>query len=248
MENEKPQVTIYIIIYNNADELPVTIDSVMEQTITDAEIILSDDGSQNYDFRILEEYAERLRKKYSRVRININEQNVGTVKHLNKVLKMAEGQYLLTCASGDAFAAADSVEKIVNRFKKKNLQILTTRRLEVGKGKKVRPSLLVGIFLLIAPGKLLDYMIQKKNVISGCCTFYRKDLFEQYGYFDEKYHLVEDYPYYVMLLQKKVKIGWSSMVSIRHRMGGVSTGKIHPSIYKDIELMRESLQENKADR
>ena len=245
MENKKPEVTIYILVYNNAEELPATITSVMKQTYTDAEIILSDDGSQNYDAAILEQYAATLRKKYGRVRININEKNLGTVKHLNKVLKMADGRYLLSCSSGDVFADEDTVEKIVKAFKRKKTLLLTTRRVDVLPGKKkVRPFAVLGILLTLAPGMLLNYMVRKKNVISGCCTFYRKELFERYGYFDERYHLVEDYPYYVMLLQKGVRFGWSGMVSVRHRLGGVSTGRIHPSIYKDIELMRSLWKEN----
>lgn len=246
METTQPYVTIFILIYNNAGELPATIDSVMQQTYANAEIILSDDGSKNYDTKILEEHAETLRKKFRQVKVNINEQNVGTVKHLNRVLKMAEGKYLISCSAGDCFAGNNTVEKIVRLFEKKNCMILTTRRDDVGNNrKKQRPSYLVGIALNLCPGRLLDYMINKKNVISGCCTFYRKDLFEKYGFFDEQYFLVEDYPYYVMLLQKKVRFGWSGMVSIRHRMGGVSTGKVHPAIYQDIERMRENLKNSK---
>lgn len=245
MESKKPTVTIYILVYNNAEELPATIESVMKQTYTDAEVILSDDGSRNYDVNILEQHAAVLRKKYGQVRINLNEKNVGTVKHLNRVLKMSEGKYLLSCSSGDAFANEDTIEKIVRAFEQKKTLLLTTRRLDVmPEKKKIRPSMLTGMLLKYAPGMLLDYMIRKKNVISGCCTFYQKELFELYGYFDERYHLVEDYPYYVMLLQKKVQFGWSSMVSIHHRMGGVSTGRVHPSIYKDIELMRSLLKKD----
>lgn len=245
MESKKPTVTIYILIYNNAEELPATIESVMKQTYTDAEVILSDDGSQNYDVSVLERYAAELRKKYGRVRINLNEKNVGTVKHLNRVLKMAEGRYLVSCSSGDTFAGEDTVEKIVRAFERKNTLLLTTRRMDIMPGKrKPRPLAIMGILLKFFPGILLDYMVRKKNVISGCCTFYQKELFERYGYFDERYHLVEDYPYYVMLLKKKVCFGWNGMISIRHRMGGVSTGRVHPSIYKDIELMRSLLKQD----
>lgn len=243
MDSKKPTVTIYILVYNNAEELPATIESVLKQTYMDAEVILSDDGSQNYDVSILEQYAAALRKKYGRVRININEKNVGTVKHLNRVLRMADGKYLISCSSGDIFAKEDTVEKIVRTFEQKRTLLLTTRRMDVASGKKkVRPSVLVGMLLKVAPNMLLDYMIRKKNMISGCCTFYQKKLFETYGYFDERYHLVEDYPYYVLLLQKKVRFGWSGMVSVHHRIGGVSTGRVHPSIYKDIELMRSLLK------
>ena len=60
----------------------------MCQDYTNAEIILSDDGSTKYDTSELNKYAEELKKVFADVRININEQNVGTVKHLNKIISM----------------------------------------------------------------------------------------------------------------------------------------------------------------
>ena len=46
----------------------------------------------------------------------------------------------------------------------------------------------------------------------------------------------------VKLLQKKEKIGFLNKVTVRHGMGsGVSTGEIHPAIYKDLLTMRKKL-------
>lgn len=241
--DKQPLVTIFILLYNNVEGLDITIPSVLLQDYENAEIIISDDGSGGYDTEILTKYAEALRQKYSDVKLNINARNMGTVKHLNKVFKMAAGKYLISCSSGDAFLRKDSVRAIVDRMENGNELLLTTRRTDVyssGK-KKIRPHKTVGFFLNHDPQALLEYMITKKNVLSGCCTFYAKELFETHGYLDESYHLVEDYPYYTFLLMKGVKIGWFPESTILHSIGGVSTGKVHPSIYKDIELLRESL-------
>lgn len=235
-------VTIYILVYNNADALEVTISSVLEQDYDNAEIIISDDGSSNYDTKVLEEYADRLRSRYKSVRVNVNEKNIGTVKHLNRVFKMAEGDILVTCSSGDYFSSKDAVTNLVRSFEKTDKLIITTRRIDrYSDHDKVRPGRLLGLILKLFPGQLLNYMILKKNIISGCCTFYRREIFDKYGFLDERYHLVEDYPYYVMLLRKRVKIGFMTRPVIVHTIGGVSTGKVHPSIYKDIELLREDL-------
>lgn len=243
MKAEKTFVTIFILVYNNADGLDKTVQSVIDQTYENVEVILSDDGSKNYDISILERYAEKIRTRYDKVYVNVNEQNLGTVKHLNRVIKMAKGKYLFNCCSGDSFCNKDTVAKLVDEFEKSGSLILATRRKDLyDNGKtKLRPAWFYGFALQHCPMQLLDYMVCKKNVISGSCTFCSKELFETYGYYDEDYHLVEDYPYYVMLLQKKVKFGWTSMPSICHEIGGVSTGKVHPSIYKDIELMREKM-------
>lgn len=250
-DSGKKKATIFILVYNNSDELGATVESVMEQKNIDAEIILSDDGSSNYDTALLEDYAIRLRERYDTVRVNVNEQNVGTVKHLNRIIQMADGEYLISCSSGDRFRDENTVADIILDFEKQKTLILSTRRMDVsvgGEKKSIRPATLVGILLKFAPQWILHYMLHKKNVLSGCCTFYKKELFEKYGYFDERYHLVEDYPYYVKLLQKKVPFGVSNRVTVLHRMGGVSTGKVHPSIYKDIELMHSLIEKEKEEK
>lgn len=240
--NNGPLVTIYILVYNNAGELDRTIDALMEQDYENVEVIISDDGSTKYDTSVLEEYAVKIRSKFSNVRVNINPENVGTVKHLNRVFKMATGDIYITCSSGDMFASPFSVSIIVKHFVKTGDLIATARRIDrYDDHDKIRPSISLGMKLKLAPKKLANYMIREKNLISGACTYYRKELFEKYGLHDEDYHLIEDYPYYTMLLLEGVKIGFISKPVMVHTIGGVSTGNVHPSIYKDIELMREKL-------
>ena len=246
---KKPLVTIMILVYNNADGLDETISSVMEQDFLDAEVILSDDGSSNYDTCLLEEYAKHLRTKFETVRVNVNEHNLGTVKHLNRVIRMAEGSYLMNCCSGDSFYAKNTISHLVSCFQKSGKRILSARRLDVypeGKN-KYRPSVFVGCALKICPKALMEYMICNKNLLSGCCTFAAKELFETYGYYEEDYFLVEDYPYYVELLRKKEPFAVTFQPAIRHGIGGVSTGKVHPAIYEDIEKRRKKLYDHRED-
>lgn len=246
---KKPLVTILILVYNNADGLEDTISSVLAQDFVNAEVILSDDGSSNYNTCLLEDYAKRLRSKFESVRVNVNEKNLGTVKHLNRVIRMAEGSYIINCCSGDSFYAKNTISHLVSCFKKSGKRILSARRLDVypdGKTKK-RPSVLIGCALKLCPKALMEYMICNKNLLSGCCTFAAKELFETYGYYDEDYFLVEDYPYYVELLRKKEPFAVTFQPAIRHGIGGVSTGKVHPAIYEDIEKMREKLYFHRED-
>lgn len=242
---DKYRATIYILVYNNVDELDRTVQGVIEQDYENVEVIISDDGSTKYDTAVLNTYAEKIRQRYKDVKVNINQQNVGTVKHLNKVFKLATGDIFITCSSGDCFKSSSAVSDIVKHFEKTGELIATARRIDrYNTGDKVRPGAFLGLLLKLCPRKLAYYMIRKKNLISGACTYYRRELFEKYGYHDEDYHLVEDYPYYVSLLLKGEKIGFINKPVMIHTIGGVSTGKIHPSIYKDIELMREKLYQS----
>lgn len=238
-----PLVTIWILIYNNAQELEETVASVMAQDYGSMEVILSDDCSRNYDAALLEQYAERLRERFANVRINHNEENLGTVAHINKVIGLSKGKYFISCCSGDRFCESDSVSKVVARMEAGREKVLACRRVDVypdGK-RKVRPPRWLGAALRFAPERLLNYMIRKRNLLSGCCTFCSRAVFEEYGLHNTAYRLVEDYTYFVKLLQLGVRIGFSPQVVVEHGIGGVSTGKIHPQVLADIVRFRREL-------
>ena len=91
------------------------------------------------------------------------------------------------------------------------------------------------------PKKTLRYLITKRNQISGCAVIYTKKLFETYGRFDEDYRLLDDFPYYVMLLQKGGKIPYVHQLYTDHPMGGVSNTKVHPQILADLRTMQRKL-------
>ena len=239
----KALATIWILIYNNAKELDATIASVKAQDYDAIEVILSDDCSKNYDAALLEKYAEELRERFADVRINHNEENLGTVAHINKVIGLSKGKYFISCCAGDRFCGADTVSRIVSRMEAGAEKVLACRRADVypdGK-RKIRPPFWLGTALKFAPEWLLNYMICKRNLLSGCCTFCSRAVFEEYGLHNTEYRLVEDYTYFVKLLQLGVRIGYAPFTVVEHGIGGVSTGKIHPQVLKDIEQFRDNL-------
>ena len=240
------KATVYILVYNNEHTLKDTVDSVLKQDMDDIQVIISDDGSTKYDTSLLEKYGEMLRTRFEDVIINVNECNIGTVKHINKVFSLCTGQYLFPLSSGDIFYNSSVVRRYVDAMDKKHSLILTSRHKDVYDDghSKIRPQYFVGMALRLCPKKLTNYMIRKRNLLSGCSTVYSRELLERHGCFDEKYHLVEDYPYYISLLRKGVRFDWIAGPEVIHGIGGVSTGRVHPSIYKDIELMREELYES----
>ena len=61
------------------------------------------------------------------------------------------------------------------------------------------------------------------NFVSGASTYYKKEIFDKYGLFDEKYKLLEDYPFYVNLAFNNEKIGYIDYPTIQYELGGIST-------------------------
>jgi glycosyltransferase involved in cell wall biosynthesis len=84
-----PKVSIVIPVYNVEKYLRQCLDSVVNQTLKDIEIICVNDGSTDNSLQILEEYAN----KDDRIKI-INKDNGGLSSARNAGLEIATGVYI----------------------------------------------------------------------------------------------------------------------------------------------------------
>ena len=94
--NSHPPITVLMSVYNAATELGETIQSVLQQSFTDFEFLIINDGSTDSSGQILEYYAA----KDQRIRI-ITQENTGLTKALNKGLSLAKGSLIARQDSDD---------------------------------------------------------------------------------------------------------------------------------------------------
>lgn len=109
------KVSIIIAIYNLEEYLRECLDSIINQTYTNIEIILVDDGSTDNSLQIMNEYS----KKDSRI-ICISQKNMGPGMARNKGLEKATGKYI-SFVDGDDFIFPDFVKKLVSIIKDDDL-------------------------------------------------------------------------------------------------------------------------------
>ena len=100
-----PKISIIIPVYNVEKYLRECLDSVVNQTFSDLEIICVDDGSTDSSGAILEEYAA----KDSRF-VVLHQSNAGQSTARNKGLDIVSGEYILFVDSDDKIAL-DTIEK-----------------------------------------------------------------------------------------------------------------------------------------
>lgn len=92
----KPKFSIVVPIYNVEQYLEKCVDSLLNQTYGDIEIILVDDGSPDHCPQMCDEFA----KSDNRV-VVIHKQNGGLSDARNKGLEMAQGEYIMFVDSDD---------------------------------------------------------------------------------------------------------------------------------------------------
>ena len=91
-----PLVSIIVPIYNVEQYLPACLDSLVNQTLQDIEIILVDDGSTDKSGQICEEYAQ----KGKRITV-LHKKNGGLSDARNYGIKKSKGKYISFIDSDD---------------------------------------------------------------------------------------------------------------------------------------------------
>jgi len=203
-----PEISIILPTHNGARYLAGSIQSCLEQTFGDFELVVVDDASSDSTPRILEGFAAE-----PRVRILRSEQNLKLPGALNMGFAQARGR-LLTWTSDDNLYEPGALEAL--------------RRVLVE-----RP----GIDLVYADysvidleGRVLrqhrcsdpDYMVERNCV--GACFMYRRSVMERVGPYETETFLAEDYDFFLRTFLAGLRMHHLAEVLYRYRVHGASLG------------------------
>ena len=97
MSDDKPRVSIGLPVFNGENYLEETLDSILAQTYTNFELIISDNASTDRTEEICRAYAAKDR----RIRYYRNEQNLGATWNFNRVFELSTGEYFKWAAHDD---------------------------------------------------------------------------------------------------------------------------------------------------
>ena len=111
------KISVIIPVYNVENYLAKCLDSLLNQTLQDTEIICINDGSTDNSLEILEEYA----KKDDRIKI-INQENSKQGAARNRGLEIATGEFV-TFVDSDDWVDIDYLEKLYNAIIDSNSDI-----------------------------------------------------------------------------------------------------------------------------
>lgn len=108
----KPFFTLITPVYNIEKLLSYTVESAQNQTFTDWEMILIDDGSPDNAGALCDEYA----KNDDRIKV-VHKKNEGLAAARNTGLDNTRGEYFIILEGSDDFYNEDTLQKIHDRLK-----------------------------------------------------------------------------------------------------------------------------------
>lgn len=155
MENSNYKISVVMPVYNVERYLAACLDSIVNQTLPDIEIIAVNDGTKDNSLQILEEYESRYP---DRMKV-FSTENRGVSHARNYGLKRATGEYILFVDSDD-FIELDMCEKLYNKATADNNDIVICGRYNVYERehigemtKEVYPTMLINRNFRLAENK-----------------------------------------------------------------------------------------------
>jgi len=109
MSKEHPKVSIGLPVYNGENFIRAALDSILAQTFTDYELIISDNASTDNTEAICREYIS----KDPRIKYYKNETNLGGSPNYNRTFELSNGEYFKWAAHDDVIAP-DFLRKCVD--------------------------------------------------------------------------------------------------------------------------------------
>ena len=127
----KPAISVIIPVYNAQEGLGQCIDSLLDQTFSDYEIIILNDGSTDNSLEVIQNYAS----KNDSIRV-IDKENEGVAKTRNRGIVLAKGEYIVFIDNDD-FIAPDYLECFYKAIEKEKLDIVIGGYKRVNKDHKI---------------------------------------------------------------------------------------------------------------
>lgn len=171
-----PKVSVIIPVYNVEHYLPKCLDSVINQTYKDMEIICVNDCSLDDSLKICKEYAT----KDSRIKIINREKNGGLSAARNSGLDNASGEYIYFIDSDD-YIDLDYIEKMVEMIEKHSVDMVLNTNILAECGGKSEPFVSILYKKKLPKGEFLPKEVAINNSL---CTvwahLYKKDFLDKY--------------------------------------------------------------------
>lgn len=176
-------ISIVLPVYNGEKFLEESIESILEQTYRNWELLVLDDCSNDKTPEIVKKYAEI----DSRIYYYRNKHNLRLPRNLNKGFSLAKGRFL-TWTSDDNKFRPEALEKMLAALQNNPGKDLVYASYQVidEKGKKLQ--------VINADPKGKEHILGS-NVV-GACFLYTRAAYEKVGEYDADLVLVEDFDYW----------------------------------------------------
>ena len=233
---KNPKVTVIMPVYNGEKYLQEAIDSILNQTFTDFEFLIINDGSTDDSQKIISNYKDK------RIKLIKNKQNIGLARSLNKAIELSLGLYIARMDADDISLPNRLKVQVSEMEKNSNLGVIGSW---------------VEIFENAKNGNIWKYP-ESNNQISSqlllhCCfahptVLINKRLINQYNYRYPEIRYGEDYAFWLKM-NKNLEYKNIQQVLLKYRITKSSLSRGNKDAYSQSvrNIQKEYLKSMKVE-
>ena len=210
-------VSVVIPVYNVEQFLPACLDSVLEQTHENLEILLVNDGSRDGSGQICEDYAAR----DSRIRL-IHQENQGLSGARNTGIRAATGKYITFVDSDDAIHR-DMVRYLLKLMQGHQADLSACQKQPIREdGTPIRDDSAALSRVLEGTDACMDALVRSGDLeVCAWGKLYRTEMFREVTYPLGKYHEDVFTTYRLAAQCSRIAIGSRKLYQYRQRGGSI---------------------------
>lgn len=206
---ENFKISVIIPVFNTQDYLKICLDSVLQQTYHNLEIILIDDGSSDKSGEICDAYANQ----YSNVLVrHIKNEGVSSARNLG--ISLATGDFIGFIDSDDIIAS-DMYENLLKLVQTSNAQIACCGFTKFSDDQKLPQESVETIEIFTSEQALTSLLTENKLETSTCNKLFSVSLLTDVRFFSKG--MYEDLTFNVMVALKATKVVYSTKLGYYYR-------------------------------
>jgi glycosyltransferase involved in cell wall biosynthesis len=177
-----PLVSVICLSYNHEAYVVESLNSVINQTYTNVELLIADDCSIDNSVGVIQDWL----KNHPNVFFLANEKNLGNTKTFNQLAKKAKGEFIIDLAADDILLP-NCIENQIKTFqnsKYKNLGIVYGNLIEIDEN----GSFFGNYYTEVdhpESGDIYKMVVGRTTKICSVSSMIKKSVLEKLGYYDE---------------------------------------------------------------
>jgi glycosyltransferase len=225
------KISVITAVFNNRGTIAAALDSVLEQTHKDSELVVIDGGSTDGTVEILERYADRLG-------VLVSEPDQGIYDALNKGIQRASGDVVGFLHSDDVFGSNDVLSKVAEAFEDRSVGAV------YGDLVYVKRDDLSSVLRYWRAGPFSKVRLSRGWMPPHPTVYVRREVYERLGGFDTRYRIAADYDHLLRIFSDPaLNPRYIPEILVRMRVGGASNRSLQNIIRKsreDLEALRSN--------
>lgn len=241
--NNQPLVSVPVITYNSSKFVLETLESIKAQTYQNIELIISDDCSTDNTVELCRKWVEENKERFVRTQIITSKTNTGVSANLNRAEAACQGEWVKGIA-GDDLLMPDCIMDCVEYAQQHSDIIYLFGRIEALGSVEERNEYFTkevfdySFFDLDIEGQFEQLVFGSNSVPASTCFYNRPKANTLCIKNDERIPLLEDWPKWIKILEKGVKLYSIDKVTVRYR---IHDGSLSTSNRGSVKMM-ESMQ------